>query len=258
MDKRKKIDLILLLIYPIIGVAVSHLLNINAFCSVLVFFGIPSFYLSIRAKKYSKKAAIFSILASLPLIIIIDYIAHSTGQWVIPNSILPRVFQYVTIEVIIWAIFNCYFVIIFYEYFLDHHFTKKLVYPQMKYLVGLFLALFVLFLFVYNFSPLLLNIPYFYLCFGVAFILIPIIIQFFARPKLITKFFETAAYFFYVTFLYEITALQLGWWGFPGRKFIGWISIFDIKFPLEELIFWLLLLAMAMLTYYEFFDDDEK
>jgi len=56
----------------------------------------------------------------------------------------------------------------------------------------------------------------------------------------------------------KVTALQLGWWDFPGSNFIGWVSIFNIRFPLEELIFWLFLFAMAILTYYEFFDDDEK
>lgn len=258
MEKSKKFDLILLLIYPVIGAVVSHLFKINAFGSVIVFFGLPSIYLTIRAVKYAERSIIFSLIASFPFIIIIDYIAHLTGQWIIPHSIFPRFFQYVTVEVIIWAIFNCYFVVMFYEYFLHHHFVKKLWYPQMKYLIAISLAFFILFLFIYSFLPPFLNIPFFYLLFGVVIVLIPIILQFFTHPKFISKFFETAAYFFYLTLIYEITALQLGWWNFPGEQFIGWVSIFSIKFPLEELIFWLLLFAMSVLTYYEFFDEGEK
>lgn len=258
MDRRKKLDLILLLIYPILGVLSSHVFNINAFGSVLVFFGLPSFYLSIRATKYAKRAIIFSLVASVPLTIIIDYIAHLTGQWIIPNSILPRIFEYVSIEVMIWAILNCYFVVMFYEYFLHHHFTKKLWCRELRYLFIIELLLFILFLFAYYFSPAYIHIPFFYFWFGVVIILIPVILQLFTHPRFISKFFETAAYFFYLTITYEITALQLGWWDFPGKKFIGWVSIFNIRFPLEELIFWLLLLAMCILTFYEYFDDEEK
>lgn len=258
MEKNKKFDLILLLIYPIIGATVSHLLNINAFGSVLVFFGIPSLYLTIRGVKFFKRAITFSVLVSVPLIIIIDYIAHLTGQWLIPNSILPRLFQYVSIEVIVWAVLNLYFVIMFYEYFLHNHYIKRLFYPQMKYFFIVIYSLFILFLFLYKLFPGFLHIPFFYLFFGIFLILIPVILQFFKYPKFILKFFETAAYFFYLTLTYEITALQLGWWNFPGEQFIGWVSIFNIKFPLEELLFWLILFAMAILTYYEFFDDGEK
>jgi hypothetical protein len=258
MEKRKKLDLIILLIYPIIGAIGSHLLNINAFGSVMVFFGLPSLYLTIRAIKYAKRSIIFSIISSVPLIIIIDYIAHLTDQWIIPNSILPRIFQYITVEVIVWAILNCYFVIMFYEYFLHHHFTKKLWSNKLRYLFIFGLFLFVLFLFAYNFAPAYLHIPFFYLWFGLILILIPIILQLFTHPKFVSKFFETAAYFFYLTLTYEITALQLGWWDFPGEKFIGWISFFNIRFPVEELVFWLLLFAMCILTFYEYFDDEEK
>ena len=121
MKNSKKFDFIILLIYPIIGALASHILNINALGSVIIFFGLPSIYLTIKGKQYSNKALIFSLLGSFPLIIV-DYIAHLTGQWIIPNSMFPRLFQYVTIEVILWGILNCYFVVMFYEYFLHHHF----------------------------------------------------------------------------------------------------------------------------------------
>jgi hypothetical protein len=258
VNKRKRFDLIILLVFPIVGVLISYLLNINAFESVLVFFGLPSLYLTIRAPKYSERAMIFSLVASCFLMVIIDYIAHLNGQWIIPNSILPRIFEYVTIEVMIWSILNCYFVVMFYEYFLHHHFDKHLWAKNIRYLFIIGLSLFILFLFAYNFFPAYLQIPFFYLWFGILLILIPIILQFFTHPKFISKFLETAAYFFYLTLTYEITALQLGWWDFPSEKFIGWISIFNIKFPLEEFIFWLILFAMGILTFYEYFDDDEK
>lgn len=258
MDRKKKFDLILLLIYPILGVISSHLLNINAFGSVMVFFGLPSLYLTIRAVKYAKRSFLFSVAISVPSIIIIDYIAHLTGQWIIPNSILPRIFEYVSIEVIVWAVLNFYFVIMFYEYFLHHHFTKTLWSPRFKYLFIFALFSLILFMFAYYFTPSYLHVPYYYLLFGITLFFIPTLLQLFSYPKFLSKFFETAAYFFYLSFIYEITALQLGWWSFPGVQFIGWVSILNIKFPVEELMFWFLLFAMCVLTFYEYFDDEEK
>ena len=99
MSRVKKIDLIILLIYPIFGTILSFVLNINAFTSVLIFFGLPSFYLTLKLPRFAIRAGVFSLLVSFPFIIIIDYIAHLTNQWIIPSSVLPRIFEYVTIAV---------------------------------------------------------------------------------------------------------------------------------------------------------------
>jgi len=255
----KKIDLIILFFYFIIGAAFCYIFKINAFGSILVFFGLPSLYLTIRNPKYIKKSIIFSFILGVPMIILIDYIAHLTGQWIIPHSILPyRLFTYVSVEVIFWAILNVYSVVIFYEYFLNHRSTDKVWLPHMKYLLSFVSFLFVLFLIFYYFLPNLLHIPYFYLMFGIFWIFIPLLIHFILHPNFLGRFLEVAAYFFYVTFLYEIVALKVGWWDFPGKQFVGWIHIFNVKFPIEELVFWLLLFAMIVLAIYEYFDDDEK
>ena len=89
-------------------------------------------------------------------------------------------------------------------------------------------------------------------------VLIPLLISLFKFPNLSKKFFLAGSYFFFFAFVYELTALKLGWWKFIGNDFIGWVSIFKLSFPFEELFFWFLLLAMAILSYYEFFDDDGK
>ncbi len=152
MNKQKHLHLIVLLAYPIIGAIISHLFQINAFQSVIVFFGIPSLYLTFIGWSHAKRATIFSLIV-VPLIISIDYIAHLTNQWIIPKSILPRMFQYVSIEVVVWAILNFYFVVMFYEYFLHHHLTRNLYSPKIRYLASVALISFILFLAVFNFFP---------------------------------------------------------------------------------------------------------
>ena len=107
-------------------------------------------------------------------------------------------------------------------------------------------------------KPELLIIPYFYFVGGVVLVLIPVISVLFKFPNLIVKFSKMGAYFFYSSIIYEITALKLGLWDFPGDQFIGWVSIFGTVFPFEELFFWIILGVLSVLSYYEFFDDDRK
>ena len=65
MKKSKIIDLIILLVYSTIGALLCPLLKINAFGSVMVFFGLPSLYLTIKNIKYVKKAIIFSLATNV-------------------------------------------------------------------------------------------------------------------------------------------------------------------------------------------------
>ena len=255
-SKINLIDKIIILLLPILAAIISFIFHVNAFWSVLLFFVVPSIYLSFRSPKQIKRILTFSAFASVPVIIMVDYIAHVSRQWLIPHSVLHfRMFGLVTIEVIIWALFNFYFVIIFYKHFLDRAYFKKLLPSRMLNMLILIVSLMIAFIVTYIFAPEKLNIPYFYLWFGLIIILIPIVIEFSQYPKVISKFFITACYFFYVSFLYEVTALKLDWWLFPNSTFIGQVNIFGVNFPFEEMFFWLILFSMACLTAFERFDE---
>lgn len=74
-------------------------------------------------------------------------------------------------------------------------------------------------------------------------------------PFYAKKFGMSAAYFIYLTFTYEIMGQVLKWWIFPNLNMIGWITLSKISFPLEELIFWIALSSLAVLTFYQNFND---
>ena len=127
----------------------------------------------------------------------------------------------------------------------------------MKYLIVLVLVSFSLFIAVLVASPALLRIPYSYLALGVILGLIPIILEAVHCPQKFRKLLQAQAYFFYLAFVYEVTALKLGWWAFPGTEFVGWLEVFGVRFPFEELFFWIMLGSLAALSYYQFFDDEQ-
>jgi len=225
----------------------------------MLFLGAPSIYLSIKAPKYIPKTAIYSLIASVPAILVVDYIGQKTSQWVIPASISSiRLFGVTQIEQLLWAFFNFYAVVIFYKYFLDNYCSKRLVgkrWLELLY-IGILLAVpFALFLVI---KPEVLNIPYFYFYFGLVLIGIPAVLELFKHPRLVSKFLKTAAYFYYLSLVFEVTALRLNCcWEFPSKQFIGWIYIAQVRFPLEELLFWIMLFALAILAVYEKFDENE-
>lgn len=87
--------------------------------------------------------------------------------------------------------------------------------------------------------------------------IIPVIYVVNNRPRLLAKFLKTSAFFFALYLIYELTALELGQWYFPGQ-YVGWVELRGVRFPLEELFFWMILSAFTILALYEGFVDDEK
>jgi hypothetical protein len=102
------------------------------------------------------------------------------------------------------------------------------------------------------------TIRYAYLWLGLILGLIPSGIFIYFFPQVIGKYAKTTAYFFLIYFLFEITGLELSQWSFPGVNFVGWMEIGKYRFPIEEFFIWMILTTIAVLSYFEFFDDDRK
>lgn len=128
--------LLLFIVWPLVASCISFLFHFNIFYSTLVFLAIPSIFLSFLLPKMVKKVLFFSIFSTIPFSIIIDYLAHFNKQWLVLNNTFPKFLGYVAIEDVIWVVFFVYFVVMFYEYFVD--FSKKTIIwnPRMKQLVG--------------------------------------------------------------------------------------------------------------------------
>ena len=102
MRRNKKLDLILVLIWPIIASLISFWLKTNFFVSSILYLVIPAFYISLKHPTFIKKALIFSSSA-LPILLVLDYMAVTTGTWYFPISIVPyRLFGITTLEVLFW------------------------------------------------------------------------------------------------------------------------------------------------------------
>lgn len=256
----QKVSLLFFVLWPIVAVWLSFTFSINASLSPFVFYGPQAILLSLYRPPRIKKSLFVSLFV-IPFMIICDYVAQRTGTWLwpLPDSVFPfRLFNYVSIEVLIWAFLHVYLVIMFYQYFFEKTFMKKFWDKRSKEALFGTIFIFLSFLIVLIAYPNVLNIPYWYSVFGIIGILPVVIFEDFGYPTLFPKLLKTAIYFFYLNFIYEITALKVGWWSFPSTQFIGQMSFFGVTFPFEEFFFWLVLFTLAILSYYEYFFNRER
>jgi hypothetical protein len=249
----KKTDLILLVVFPILASILVLATEANLLLSIFLFYGLPGVWLSIRHPQKIQKSLIFSSFFIIPAIVL-DALAIYNKTWHVP-SMFPRIFGLATVEDIIFVVFMIYTTVMFYEYFFDKG-MQKTVSPKMKYLLFIILAMFGLFLIGLNMS--FLRIPYFYFWAGVVLFLVPSVVFLTIKKDMIRKFVKTGAYFFGLTFLFEITSLHLEQWSFPSSEFVGYVTVMGLGFPLEEAIFWFVLCAVNVLVFFEVFDDDMK
>ena len=254
--KSKFLDYVVLAVLLVAAPLISLYFNPPLLVALVFFYVLPSLWLAFRGPQYIKRAAIFSALAVV-FFLIIDYIAVIDGGWWVSSIFEYRFLGVLPIEDSIWLFFGLFTMIMAYEYFDDsgpHEFKKT----RIKYL-GLIIALvavvFMLLLFI---KPSILNIPYAYLWIGILFSILPIVIILWMYPVLIKKFIRTAIYIFFLHLLFELVALRLGYWSFPGTNFIGWIQVFGVRLPIEEFVFWIALGGTTILSYFEFYADDRK
>ncbi len=273
MTKTKKLDLLILIILPVLATIVAMAINANFLVATLLFFGLPSLWLMYRHPRAIKKSFLFAILFSLPLVAIIDYIMVVSQGWLIVDSVfVQRFLGVVAYEQFIWGILFVFFVLMFYEYFLDRRERKsifellKITRPDVQQPVRramwdfawLLFFLFSLFVMIVLINPDYLKIHYPYLVLGTIIALLPLALFLFKFPNFWLRFLKASCYFAYLAVAVEYIGLKLSHWIFPGQEYLAQLSFFGFIIPFEEYFFYIMLCAVSILTYYEFFDDDKK
>lgn len=254
----RKLDYIFLILLPITAAAIALTFRTNYLVSTILFFGIASVWFSFRSPKNIIKTMLFTILLAFPLgVVILDYILVADQAWWSPTIFPWRFLEIIPYEDLIWGILQGYLVILMYEHFLDRG-KNKLFGKNIRYFLWLLAVLLPLFFVAYIFNPELLVIPYAYFWIGFLFFIIPSVIFLIWYPRNITKFLKLSAYFFYLHIVFEFVALELGNWVFPGTHYLGVFNLLGQRVPIEEMFFWWCFFIIPILTWYEYFNDDQK
>lgn len=224
--------------------------------SLLLVFGVPSLYLSLRYPRAVRKVAWFSFLVSIPMAAIVELVAYWDHAWMVPASAFGfRLFGFSPVENYLWQFLTVYLIVIFYERFCNTHFNPHIS-RRMYVLAGvLWLLMCAAITLFFTGSPLL-HFSYPYLWFCVPFFVVPIILFLIKYPQYFFPFLKVQVFFFVVHTAYEIAGVKFGYWIYPSAHYLGWVPLFGVRFPVEEFLFVMVLGAFAACTYYELFTND--
>jgi hypothetical protein len=259
MNKSKKIDFIVLIILALIVIPIVVFGQVKFLISTFLFLGLPSIYLIMRKTQNLK--VIFSgvFLIGVILGFVFDFLATLNNAWIIPDEqlLIPyRVLGFAPVDELICLVLWVLLMLLVYEHFFERkrveklhikHFLRAGVLPAFLSLIFVIIIFFL--------DPNLVSFPYAYLILGLM-AAAPMIYFVFHKPKILHRVLKAAPYFIFLYLIFEITALYLNQWGFPGQ-YIGYIEFFSFKFPLEELTFWIVISSTIVLADYKLFVDDE-
>lgn len=251
----KKTDLAVVAIVPLlVFLAVFFLgLRISYLESLILVLAIPGIYLSLKNKEKVRKVAWFTLLVSVPIAVVIEIVAFGDNGWSVPNSVFPwRLFGFMPLEDYIWMFLVTYIILIFYEHSCSRKFDSGIS-GKIKNMNWALYSLMGLVIILFYSNNSLLKVSYSFLWLGSVFFLIPTLLFLAKYPDFTASFFWTQAFFFYVHLIFKLIGLKLNHWIYPGIHYAGWISFFDLKFPVEEFFFVIVIGAFAACSYYEFF-----
>lgn len=248
-------------LFGILAVAVCStiLWQVNFLTSTLLFFGLPSAYLIWLRPKNFKKALVGAVVLGVVLAFSFDYVAEFNKAWgwaSSTNLTLPfEFFGVVSLDILVWYFLWVFLIVAYYEYFIERDRTTRIS-PHAPWVVLAGILLAILVVGMSKVAPDIITISYAYAKLGtITFILCGLL--FLKNPKLIPKVLHLLPFFIVLYLAYEITALYTNLWSFPGA-YLGFVTIGDLVFPLEEMVVWVMASSVIVATYYEFCIDDSK
>lgn len=260
MERRKKLQIDFFVVICLVALTIPTVLFFQArfIVSTLLFFGLPSLYLFLREPKQTNRLA-HAVLLGLTTYFSVDFLAELNQQWSwAPEGQLffpYKILGWVPIDVMIWYFFLILFSMIFYEHFFEHE-KSTTVSKSFTLAYTFFFSILVLIILFYFINPEILIFPYAYFYMGFLGS-IPLLYVIFKKPNLLGKLLQAGLFFVFVLLSFEVTALRLDQWRFPG-EYIGYVRFLGETFPFEEFFFFVLLSVPMMLAAYELFIDDEK
>lgn len=257
MKLPKSLELLLIFMYIVIATVFIVSFQLNFLETVVVYFGIPSIYFSIRQPKIITKTLIVCLTLIVPLIFMLDYMAHVSEAWYVPSILGLRIMGVFPIDEFIWGTIYVYFIISLYEYLFDTDRAKRRFSSRSGFFYLLISSLLTVFGIICLIQPELLVFYNFYIFFILIGFLLPTILVLRRYPKLLPRMMAIGTFLFAISVIYEVVANYLGHWLFPGDHYIAMVKILDQNFPMEEFL-WLIFAVPAILCFYEYFIDDSK
>jgi hypothetical protein len=221
--------------------------------SVVAFLLVPILPLIAARPRTALSALGFSVLVGAPAIVWIDEIAQRNGQWLVVDPLSTRLpLIEASLQSVFWAVAHFLATVMAWETLRNSRYRPPEA-RRMLICAAVSLAALALFIAIRTCRPALLDIPYFYMWFGLILIVLPVAGALAARPRLRRPLVVLAFAGCYWKLVYEVAALRNDWWRFPG-EFLGWVRLGPYAFPIEELVIWIVLFSPAIAVFWEFWN----
>lgn len=247
------------IVFPLIilltfAAVISLLWHPNLLAATLLFLGLPSIYLSFLNSQFVGRAIAFSLLAASSFGLTVDYLGTLAHLWVTTDSVFSfKLFGSIPLENPIWSFFFVYLVVMLFETLTPKSRNFKIK-KQFFLLVVLLFSLEVVIHWSFGSTKTITSLSYLYMTLGTLLFLLPLIVFLTKFKQYCRSFVSVAVCCLPITFLNEVISLHNGYWLFPAStKFIARFNFWDVNFPVEELLFFVIIGAPAILTYYIYF-----
>jgi len=245
--------LIYLCAYILIASIIVYFLKPIYLISLLIVILPPTIANYIWLKESKRKIMIFSILATIFFAPAIELIGRLSNIWDVQTT-FPKLLGLIPLENMIFAFLNFIWVLSFYEYFIDKNPSKKF---SKRFTAIIF---FFIFFSTITFTTFFINKNILILDYhkiAIPILLIPAIMIYAKNLHLLKKTIYPILFFCFVFGLYEIIAILIGNWWWPGT-YIFPINIIGNVFPLDDIFIWFILSTITLIGGYEFFVDNYK
>ena len=248
----KRYDLLALVSMVLLSTIVSLFLDPPLLVVTTLFFTPPSVYILWRKPSLFKGPAVAALLFGVIWAPSFDHFATFNNAFAgTPNTLLFFPFpMFMPLDLFLLYAMQVFGIAIFYDYFIAGS-PSGPISPRAARSALAGLGVLLLFVFLLDSAPDLVSVRYGYLVAGLA-TLAPALVILYRRPGLCVPALKTVPFFFFLYLLYELVSLHFGLWRFPGQ-YLGMVTLFDLHFPLEELVFWIALSSASISVYYAHF-----
>lgn len=249
----KKKQILILLTYVLLSCLVVYVFRPVYLLSILIVLLPPALLNFYWLQKSRAKIFFFSLFTTLLFAPPVEIMARLTNAWDV-ESTLPRLFGIAPLENLIFAFLNFFWVLSFYEYFIDRD-TDRKISSRWRYIALAYCLLMVIVFSLFSVNRELISFNYHSLAFFI--LLVPGLLIFSLKPKLLIKTWLPTLFFALVFFVYELVSLLVGSWWWPGT-YLWPVILAGKTFPLDDVVIWYFLSTPVLIGGYEFFIDDGK
>ncbi len=250
---RKSADLLVLLTIFVLGLLYSQLtrglfVGKPLFVSLITILPMVG-YLGFREKKRWDKILAAALVFGLLVGFGFEFVQEFNKSYRVMVSVFPRILGVVPLDNVLGHMLMTFLTITFYQHFIrEIHGTpisKRVLIFALAVLIGVVIELS-----LFHLSPQRLRLAYPYFYVGIIAVT-PVLFLGLRKPEFIVKMGQMVPFFFFLYLITEMIAIKGSWWVYPGDNYVGWISLAGLRFPFEELFFWMLFYAPTLVSYYE-------